>query len=106
MADDAKVKMKKTAFIAFLACLLLPAAVRAEESAAVFNATILDISAQAETKVVPDIATVSADVITSSSNAGDAMQENAKRMNGVFTALKAAGVAEKDIQTSGVNVNP
>ena len=98
--------IKKYIIAAFLTGLLLPVTVRAEENAAVFNATILDISAQAESKAVPDIATVSADITTSSSLAADAMQENARRMTDIFKALKTAGIAEKDIQTSGININP
>lgn len=98
--------MKKNVFAAFLICLLLPIAASADESANIFNATVLDISAQAQSKVVPDIATISAGVVTTAPSANKALQDNTKKMTGVFEALKAAGIAEKDIQTSGINVNP
>ena len=35
-----------------------------------------------------------------------AMQANATEMDKVVAAIRAAGIAERDIQTSGVNLNP
>jgi len=69
------------------------------------NATTLDINAQVDVKAEPDIATVSAGVMTSAATADAAMKENGTRMNAVFKALKDAGIADKDIQTSGININ-
>ena len=34
------------------------------------------------------------------------MRANAAQMDKVMTAIKAAGIAERDIQTSGINLNP
>lgn len=66
----------------------------------------LDIVAEGEVTRVPDLATISAGVVTQGATAGAAMRENATRMNAVVTALKKAGVADRDIQTSTLNLSP
>ncbi|GAA3904586.1 SIMPL domain-containing protein [Sphingomonas limnosediminicola] len=68
--------------------------------------TRLDISATGEVMRVPDVAIISAGVVTKSATAGAAMQEAASRMQRVRAALKAAGVADRDIQTSNISLNP
>ncbi|WP_312913558.1 SIMPL domain-containing protein [Stenotrophomonas sp.] len=70
------------------------------------DATLLNISAQAEAKRVPDVATLSAGVITQAVDGNTAMRENAVQMDKVMAAIKAAGIAERDIQTSGINLSP
>lgn len=70
------------------------------------DGTLLYLSAQAEAKRVPDIATLSAGVVTQAADANAAMRANAEEMTKVVAAIKAAGIAERDIQTSGVNLNP
>ncbi|MFM5913668.1 MAG: SIMPL domain-containing protein [Chakrabartia godavariana] len=44
--------------------------------------------------------------MTQSADASTAMRENAARMTRVFAALKQAGIAEKDIQTTAVSLAP
>ena len=68
--------------------------------------TRLDLNARGESKVVPDIAVVSAGVVTQAVDAGSAMRENAARMARVIAALKKAGIADKDMQTQSVNLSP
>ena len=70
------------------------------------DATLLNISAQAEARRVPDVATLSAGVVTQAVDGNTAMRENAVQMDKVMAAIKAAGIAERDIQTSGINLNP
>ena len=72
----------------------------------VFKATTLNLSAYGETKIVPDMATISLGVLTESPTAAAAMRANAAQMTKVFAALKAAGIAERDVQTSGLNLSP
>ena len=55
---------------------------------------------------MPDIAIISAGVSTRAASAGAAISDNAARMERVRAALRRAGVADRDIQTSGVNLNP
>lgn len=68
--------------------------------------TRLDVSATGEVSRVPDIAIISAGVVTRAATATAAISENATRMERVRAALRRAGVAERDIQTSSVNLNP
>lgn len=70
------------------------------------DGTLLNVSAQAEAKRVPDIATLSTGVVTQATDANAAMRANAEQMNKVVAAIKAAGIADRDVQTSGVNLNP
>ncbi|MDC8745168.1 SIMPL domain-containing protein [Xanthomonas campestris] len=70
------------------------------------DGTLLNVSAEAEAKRVPDIATVSAGVVTQAVDGNAAMRQNAEQMSKVMTAVKAAGIADKDVQTSGINLNP
>ena len=72
----------------------------------VINGTRLDITARGEVRRVPDVAVISAGVVTQSANAGAAMQENATRMARVMAALRKAGVAEKDISTTAISLSP
>jgi len=70
------------------------------------DGTLLSVSAQAEAKRVPDIATLSTGVVTQAADANAAMRANAEQMAKVVAAIKAAGIADKDVQTSGINLNP
>lgn len=70
-----------------------------------FHATTLNLSAYGETRIAPDMATINLGVMTEGRTAKAAMEANAKKMAGVVAALKAAGIAEKDIQTSGLNLS-
>ena len=70
------------------------------------DGTLLSVSVQAEAKRVPDIAILSAGVVTQVADANAALRANAEEMTKVVAAIKAAGIAERDIQTSGVNLNP
>lgn len=70
------------------------------------DGTLLTVSAEGEVRRVPDIATVSTGVVTQAPDANAAMRANAEQMAKVVAALKAAGIAERDIQTSGINLFP
>jgi len=70
------------------------------------DGTLLSVSASAEARRTPDIATVSAGVVTQAADANAAMRANAEQMNKVVAAIRAAGISERDVQTSGINLNP
>jgi uncharacterized protein YggE len=73
---------------------------------AAFLATTVSVSAAGEAHVAPDMATISLGVSTVGATAAEAMSANAAQMQSIFAALKAAGIAEADIQTAGLNLNP
>lgn len=68
--------------------------------------TLLSVSATAEASRTPDIATLSTGVVTQAADANAAMRDNAVQMDRMLAALRAAGIAPRDIQTSGINLNP
>ena len=70
------------------------------------SGTRLDVVAQGEVERVPDIARISAGVLTQAPTATAAIRENAERMASVRAALREAGIAERDIQTSNLNLQP
>ena len=71
-----------------------------------FKATTFNLSATGETRVAPDIASINLGVMTEGKTAADALAANATRMTAVMASLKKAAIAEKDIQTSNLSVNP
>lgn len=90
-----------------LAAFALAAPVAAQQPAPLpADATLLQVQAQADARRAPDIATVSAGVVTQAADGNAAMRQNAEQMTRVLAALKAAGVADKDVQTSGINLQP
>ncbi len=70
------------------------------------NATTLSLSVEGESTATPDMATVSFGVQIQGKTAADALQANNARMTAVMAALKNAGIATRDIQTSSLNLNP
>ena len=70
------------------------------------DGTLLSVSAEASAKRVPDVATISTGVVTQAADANAAMRANAVQMDKVMAAIRAAGIGERDVQTSGINLNP
>ncbi|PVM93518.1 hypothetical protein DDF62_00160 [Caulobacter radicis] len=89
---------------AILALSAVPAAAQGNDAA--FRATTFNLSASGETAIAPDMATITLGVQTEGASAAAALSANGTAMNKVIAALKKAGVAERDIQTSNLNVNP
>lgn len=104
-----KTLMRAAAVGLLLSAAAVPAALaQAAPPAAdsLFRATTLNLSAYGETKVAPDMASISLGVMTEGKTAAEAMQANATRMSAVMASLRKAGIADKDIQTSNLNLNP
>lgn len=68
--------------------------------------TTISISASAEVFAEPDTAILTGGVISEAPTAREALQKNADDMAGVYNALKAAGLPEKNIQTSNFSLQP
>jgi len=102
-------KSLKFALAPLALALSLPGIAMAhDQSAPVIAAgsTLLTLSAEGKSTRTPDIAVFSAGVTTQGKTAAEAMSANSAAMNRVIAALKKAGVADKDIQTSSINLNP
>jgi uncharacterized protein YggE len=68
--------------------------------------TLLTVNAEGTSHRQPDLAVFTAGVTTQGSTAGDALAANSRAMTQVIAALKRAGIADRDIQTSNLSVNP
>lgn len=72
---------------------------------AVTDRPSLNLSAYGEVKIQPDMASITFGVVTEAPTAAEAMRLNAERMRQVTAALRRAGIAERDVQTSGLNLS-
>jgi uncharacterized protein YggE len=68
--------------------------------------TLLTVTAEGHSERTPDLAEFNAGVTTQGKTAADALGANSAAMNRVIAALKRAGIADRDIQTSNLGINP
>lgn len=66
----------------------------------------LSVSGQGDARTAPDLAVIQLGVETQAESASAAMKQNSEQQTTVIDALKSAGIETKDIQTSGLNLNP
>ena len=66
---------------------------------------VITVSATESIDTAPDLAVVSAGVSTLAPTAVAALQANSAKMTRMVAAVRAAGVAERDIQTRGISIN-
>lgn len=71
-------------------------------------ATTNTVSFSGEGKVTaqPDIAMISASIVTQAADSKAAQDDNSSKSNAVTAFLKKSGVDDKDVQTSGYNISP
>lgn len=94
---------------AFAAALLLAACsapALADDRPRHFAPPSISVTGEGIATAEPDIAIVTSGVVTSGQTAGAALKANAAAMTKVLTAVKAAGVADRDVGTSGLSVQP
>lgn len=89
-----------TAFALSTACLM-PIPVLADAAAGTITVT-----GSATVNVVPDMATITLGVTTNGDTAAAAMASNNEAVSAVIARLIAAKVADRDMQTSSLSVNP
>lgn len=66
----------------------------------------LAVNGQGEASAVPDVALFTTGVVTSAKTADEALAANSRAMTAVIAAVKDAGIAERDIATSGLSIQP
>lgn len=66
----------------------------------------ISVTGEGATEVVPDLATLSIGVTTVGATAAEALSANSAALAGVLERLRAAGVENRDLQTSNLSVNP
>jgi uncharacterized protein YggE len=86
--------------LALLVCLLLPL------GSAVALDRLITVTGEGTVSVPPDMATIHLGVTTQAASAREASDANARRMTALLTAMKGGGIAESDIQTSSLSLQP
>lgn len=66
----------------------------------------ISVTGEGQAVTQPDMATINLGVTTQGDTAAAAMSQNSERQGAVIAALTGAGIEERDIQTSGLNLNP
>lgn len=69
------------------------------------NGPVIELSVFESVTAEPDLVTIGAGVTSQAKTAVEAMRINARQMQSVVDRIKALGVADKDIQTTGINLN-
>jgi uncharacterized protein YggE len=103
-------KMKKLFVIALLAFAPVPALAQPVPGSTISplgpNSALLSLTAEGQSRRAPDLAMFNAGVVTQGRTAAEALAENSRRMDAVVAALRRAGVAERDIQTAAISLQP
>ncbi len=99
-------KPKTIAAITAAIAALSASAAWSQGATAAAAPTTLTLTAEAAVEAAPDVADIGAGVMTQAVEANAALSANAERMSKVVAALRKAGVADRDIQTSGLNLQP
>lgn len=82
-----------------------PAAQGATATVTADQSPVLAFAITEEIKSTPDRVSIGAGVTTTAQTAQEAVRQNATQMTSVIAALRRAGIAERDIQTSGFNLS-
>jgi uncharacterized protein YggE len=75
------------------------------EAPAMNPAQTITVIGQGSVRIQPDIARVTVGVETSAETIAEAVAENEAQMEAVLDALKAAGIADKDVQTTNFSIS-
>ena len=89
--------------LALAASIVLPVAAYADDAAPQRRIMVLG---EGEAAVAPDMALLSLSVMREAMSAREALDANNKAMAEVIAAMKASGVADRDLQTAGVQISP
>ena len=82
-----------------LVALLAPLPARAAER-------LVTVTGEATVSVAPDVAVIRIGVASQGKTAREASDANARQMTAVLAAIKEAGIAERDVQTSRLSLQP
>jgi uncharacterized protein YggE len=102
--------MKRLVAFALLTASALPVAAQPAPAVQVSplgpNSALLSLSAEGRSRRTPDLAIFSAGVLTQGATAAEALSSNSRQMASVTAALRRSGIAERDIQTSAISLQP
>jgi uncharacterized protein YggE len=91
--------------LAAVACVAMPLSVAHAHDSDKKEPVIM-VSGQGDASVVPDLAIVSLSVAETAKTAREALDINNSAMTSVMKALKDQGIADRDLQTSGLSIQP
>lgn len=66
----------------------------------------ISVTGEGRVEARPDMATISMGVTSEAQTAAEAMSANAAQLGEVLDNLRAAGIEDRDLQTSGLSLNP
>lgn len=92
--------------LALAAAISLPALAHAQQGPIPPNAPRVSVSGEGEATVSPDIALLSLSVMREAATAREALSANNDAMAAVIAAMKADGVADRDLQTASIQIQP
>ena len=67
---------------------------------------LVTVTGEAMVAIAPDMATIRVGVTSQGKSAREASETNGKQMTGVLATLKGAGIADRDVQTSSLSLQP
>lgn len=110
---DQGVKMQKAATLALMVLGLFLAAQTIGEfmkyryiGAGIPPTNLISVEGKGEVVAIPDTAEFSFSVVEKANTVAPAQDAATKKMNDITAYLKAQGIADKDIKTTGYSVNP
>jgi uncharacterized protein len=99
--------LKPVTTLAAASAMMLPAAAFAAPQVNLApTGSVVELSIYESIEAAPDRVTIGAGVTTTAPTATAAMQQNAAEMTKVIARIKALGIPEKDIQTTGIALGP
>ena len=95
-----------SAFIAVSMAGALSQPAFAQEKNVSEKQTFIVVTGEGEVQAAPDMAILDLSVLREAKTAREALTDNNKAMSKVLAAMKEAGIEDRDLQTSGVNIQP
>ncbi|WP_226341087.1 SIMPL domain-containing protein [Gemmobacter serpentinus] len=92
--------------LAFPMLMVQPALAQQVAGASMATAPMIQVTGEGRVASAPDMAVISLGVTTEGDNAAEALAANSAAIARVIDNLRAAGMADRDIQTSGLSINP
>lgn len=93
------------AAVAAAGALALPAQAHAANVELEAEGPVIELDIFEAVTVAPDMATIGAGVTSEAPTAVEALRMNSAEMDKVIARIKALGIAEQDIQTTGINLS-
>ena len=97
--------MTRKTIPAAAAAMAMASSAHAAEVQIPVSGPVVELTVVEEIQAEPDLVTVSAGVTTDAPTAVEALRQNSVEMRKVVDRIKALGVAERDIQTTGISLN-